>query len=649
MTSRRSSNPYPYAAPPNRRLRIYAFDPSVGTDLATAAINEAVVKVPWEADLEAGPMGEYFEVIDVDPASGSVYRPVDLNDPCLLAQDGLAPSEGNPMFHQQMVYAVAMTTVGHFEKALGRKVLWSRRGQDGSFDPVPQLRIYPHALREANAYYSPEKKALLFGYFPASMEAPGRNLPGGMVFTCLSNDVVAHETTHAIVDGLHPRYIEPSNPDAPAFHEAFADIVALFQHFTMPEALSHQIARMRGDLGQRTLLSELAVQFGQAIGHYGALRSAIDTQAGATPDPTLYARTMEPHARGAILVAAVFDGFLGIYRNRIADLLRLVTGNGAKFPEQDIHPDLVARLTAEANKAASHVLRMCIRALDYMPPVDPTFGEFLRALITADADLVADDTRSYRISMIEAFRQRGIYPADCRSLAADSLIWNAPQNAPVFTVLKDLELTFLQDRAELAQQSNANAEKVHRWLLGLCGRPTRGAARSRPSSQALLQLAEMGLSLGADAPATIRRSHGIPTVEIHSVRLARRTGPNQESLTQIVVEITQRRAGYFSAAEQERADAAFGRDPEPGDFAFRGGCTLVIEPGLPKGADSRSVGGVVRYCVRKRIDDDARLARHRAYLLGDPVAAGNAYQANRVKGEPFALLHRCNGGIGHGF
>ena len=554
------------------------------------------------------------------------------------------------MFHQQMVYAVAMTTVGHFEKALGRKILWSRRGKDGDYEPVPRLRIYPHALREANAYYSPQKKALLFGYFPASVKAPGRNLPGGMVFTCLSNDVVAHETTHAIVDGLHPRYIEPSNPDAPAFHEAFADIVALFQHFTMPEALSHQIARMRGDLGQRTLLSELAVQFGQAIGQYGALRSAIDTQAGnAAPDPTLYARTMEPHARGAILVAAVFDGFLGIYRNRIADLLRLVTGDGAKFPDQDIHPDLVARLTAEANKAASHVLRMCIRALDYMPPVDPTFGEFLRAIITADADLVADDTRSYRISMIEAFRRRGIYPADCRSLAADSLIWNAPQNAPLLTVLKDLDLTFLQDREELAQQSYANAGKIHGWLLGLCGRSSRRQGGSRPSPHALLQLAEMGLALGDDAPATIRRRNGLPAVEIHSVRLARRTGPNQESLTQIVVEITQKRAGYLSADEQAKADRDFGRVQDPGDFAFRGGCTLVIEPGVPKGKEARSGGGVVRYCVRKRIDDDARLARHRAYLLGDPVAAANAYRSSRVKGEPFALLHRCPGGTGHGF
>ena len=60
-------------------------------------------------------------MVDIDPASSKLYAPVDLNDRTLLAQDGWPPSEGNPQFHQQMVYAVAMTTIGHFEQALGRK------------------------------------------------------------------------------------------------------------------------------------------------------------------------------------------------------------------------------------------------------------------------------------------------------------------------------------------------------------------------------------------------------------------------------------------------------------------------------------------------------------------------------------------------
>ena len=185
--------------PPFRRLRVFAKDPTLEMQLETVDINEMVLKVPWEVDrtlgedvVKPGPVGEYLEIVDVDPASDRCYAPVDLNDPYLLAQDGLAPSEGNPQFHQQMVYAVAMTTIGHFEKALGRAALWAERQKDEqgnyikqwSASYVQRLRIYPHALREANAYYSPEKKALLFGYFPASVTDPGLNMPGGMIFTC---------------------------------------------------------------------------------------------------------------------------------------------------------------------------------------------------------------------------------------------------------------------------------------------------------------------------------------------------------------------------------------------------------------------------------------------------------------------------------
>src|SRR5262249_42102822 len=156
-----------------------------------------------------------------------------------------APSEANPQFHQQMVYAVAMSTIRHFELALGRRALWSPRRYEttpsGKEEFVQRLRVYPHGLREANAYYSPDNKALLFGYLPSSNSAPGRNLPGGIVFTCLSHDIVAHETTHALLDGMHLRFVEASNPDMPAFHEAFADLVAMLQHFTFPDVLKHQI------------------------------------------------------------------------------------------------------------------------------------------------------------------------------------------------------------------------------------------------------------------------------------------------------------------------------------------------------------------------------------------------------------------------
>src|SRR3990170_2374002 len=102
-----------------RALRIYALDPLMaGNDQ-----NCITVQVPYEP-LGPGPVGERIEVIDYDPTARRYYSPVDLDHPHVLAQDGLPPSESDPRFHQQMAYAVVMTTLHRFEFALGRRVGW---------------------------------------------------------------------------------------------------------------------------------------------------------------------------------------------------------------------------------------------------------------------------------------------------------------------------------------------------------------------------------------------------------------------------------------------------------------------------------------------------------------------------------------------
>src|SRR6185295_9289599 len=134
--------------------------------------------------------------------------------------------------------------------------------------------------------------------------------------------------------------------------------VALFQHFSVPEALRHQVAKTRGDLTKQSLLGELAQQFGQGIGHYGALRSAIgDTTTGEwhplDPKKEDYQTATEAHDRGAVLVAAIFDAFLKIYQKRTVDLIRLATGGTGVLPLGDIPHTLVERLAIEASKTAS--------------------------------------------------------------------------------------------------------------------------------------------------------------------------------------------------------------------------------------------------------------------------------------------------------
>ena len=55
--------------PQVRRLQIFSFDPSTDVDLRTASVSRSTLEVRWE-DVKVGPVGEYVEVIDIDPSSG---------------------------------------------------------------------------------------------------------------------------------------------------------------------------------------------------------------------------------------------------------------------------------------------------------------------------------------------------------------------------------------------------------------------------------------------------------------------------------------------------------------------------------------------------------------------------------------------------
>ncbi|MBX7211125.1 MAG: hypothetical protein K1X78_22655 [Verrucomicrobiaceae bacterium] len=661
--------------PASRKLRGYAFDPSLSLQLDTVTINEIVYKVPWEelepgkvAGQGPGPAGEYVEVVDYDPTVKKLYAPVDLNERLTLAMDGLDPSEANPQFHQQMVYAVAMTTIRNFEAALGRKVIWApRRLSGGGEEYVQRLRIYPHALREANAYYSPQKKALLFGYFQAMPADKTRHMPDALVFTCLSHDIIAHETTHAILDGMYPYYNEPTNPDVLAFHEAFADIVALFQHFTFPEVLKHQIAKTRGNLEGQNLLGQLAQEFGSAMGCYGSLRDAIGHIDPKTkqwrptePDPGDYESTMEPHARGSILVAAVFEAFLSMYKHEVADLLRIASDGSGNLQAGELLPDLVHRLAAEASRCSQRVLNMCIRALDYCPPVDLTFGDFLRGIITADIDLKGEAQHEFRLAFIDAFRRRGIYPKGIKVLSVDSIAHTrSPEIGPQIGQLIGIIAEFLRDfRSEVSycmdrQQmfdisrcfSGGRSKLNGKSILGLHARMLAKFDGSY-DFQRLTRLA--WADWGNVGVADSRDEYG-PRFAVQNLRLVSRAAPNGDQVNNIVFSIVQRAGVKIKNGTIEPHVLKDGEADDDDSMIFRGGCTFVFD------LDTLDL----KYVISKPLlGPQPESGRHAPQLDEDRVRAQYEYQFEtgpnamsefrqyfdtgfaRGLPEPFALLHQ---------
>ena len=579
------------ANPSERPLRIYAYDPGAGRYVG----NEMVASVRYEK-LAPGPVGQRFAVIDYDGTQKVYYEPVDLDDPRIIMRRGLDPSESDPRFHQQMVYAVASETLQRFEVALGRRVNWARFDppQSGSkHDDTPEakdqaraarqrLYLFPHAMAEANAFYSRAAQGILFGYFRASVTNAGDNLPGQTIFTCLSHDIIAHETTHAVLDGIRSYFTEPTNIDVAAFHEAFADISALFNHFSHEEALLDTLMRTGGrlydarlqpeapvtaggaiqlqtQLAQINPLAQLAQQFGEASGMNRGLRQML----GSPPNSNDINVLAEPHDRGAILVAAIFDAYFTIYTRRTADLFRIFRAGGGSANPVDLPDALAHRLCAEAVRTADEFFTICARALDYCPPVDIVFGDFLRALLTAHVDLHPTDPDGVRNAFMEAFRLRGIVPKDATSFTSDSVCW--PQVGEDSGLPPVAGLIFGDPNGLTDEEKDTN------------GKILRDYARANASLLGFPQ------------------DHG--PIDAPSFHAIFRIGRHGNLITDMVVELV-----------ETRIDDS---DPDIGPYPFRSGVTLLIwREFLEK--DTRQPPGI-HYVIPKHRSEE-RIARQRAHL-----------------------------------
>lgn len=392
--------------PRTRRLTVLAQDPSIRHK---GKILRTQVEVPAE-ELSPGPRGYRVHVIDYDVSTDTFYRPREME----LDEDPFEtmPDEEllrDPTFHCQNVYALVMRTLARFEQALGRRVSWSFNGH--------QLQVVPHAFADANAFYSRDDHALLFGYFPGRRHKGRKNR---MVFTCLSHDVIVHETTHALLDGLRERYNDPSSPDQAAFHEGFSDVVALLSVFSLRRVVEVVIDLTSPRGRNRKLIAASAVtaeslkqsgllgvaeEMGREMGPVrgNALRRSIEIE----PSPGYYEAKgafeeyIEPHRRGEILVAVMMSVFLRVWTHRLKSLGRIQ----GDFLDR-------ARVVEEGAEIASTLLTMAIRALDYAPPVDLQFGDFLSALLTGDTEVRPDDELyDFRRILLASFREYGIEPA----------------------------------------------------------------------------------------------------------------------------------------------------------------------------------------------------------------------------------------------
>lgn len=585
-----------------RPLKIFALDPSVSKlEGATALVN-----VPYEP-LEPGPAGSLFKV---SGATAKDERPLDLEDHDILIRNGLDPSTSNRRFHEQMVYAVCSVVYTAFRTALGRHLAWGfKKPADGR----TQLLIRPRAFERNNAFYDKEAGELCFGFFKA--DAGGGRFPGH-VHTCLSHDTVAHELTHALLDGLRAQLSLPTSQEVPAFHEGFADLVAVFQHFSYEQVVRAAIRQSHGNLTRAALLTDIARQLGQTGREYkSALRSAIayatdsgerDAAEGeraggaAKKQPLLFDDKLEVHALGSVLVVAVFEAFITVFRRKTERLVRLATGGSGRLPPGDLPHDLQAALAEKASKLAGQFLTMCIRAVDYCPPVDITFGQYLRAVITADKDLVPDDPWGYREAWIDSFRRHHIFPNSVPDLSEEELLWRGPESKYKVPVINGLTFARLKFNGDPARP--ASEKELRRQARAL------GEVVTRPE-----YLAGFGLAAKGDKQLN---GDEVDLPVIQSIRSSRRIGPSGQVVFDIVAEVTQRRLV---------------REPDTGKIcSFYGGSTVIIDP-----------QGKVRYAITASVTKKSRLDKQWEFLKSARgLKFRDTFCGNAAPGQGFfRMLH----------
>ena len=277
--------PYAFGA----RVLMWKQDPTVG-EIGTrrAWLPGPVLAGPRDARIAAGSPG-------IDPVEPNAFG-------------DFVTQPDTPQFDAVHTFAVVRQTLTMYQRALVNAGLdmplpWQ---WNTSLDTRP-LMVFPHGLPNVmNAFYSRTQGCLKFGDFVPTLEPAPKGAGAGAVeqervYTCRSFDIVAHETAHAVLDGLKPQWLlADAPPQTGGLHEAFGDLTAIFLTLSQLDLCEAVIAQTKAQLHDKNFLSDVAEQFGLALGSTVGLRNADN-------DLTLGQAGTQVHAISQVFTGAMYD------------------------------------------------------------------------------------------------------------------------------------------------------------------------------------------------------------------------------------------------------------------------------------------------------------------------------------------------------
>jgi len=341
------------------------------------------LRVPVER-IGPGPRSARFDVIVRRPGEKPFSLDIGSPTPPWMILDELPPEDLTALlqdsrFLAQQVFAVAASTLALFESTLGRRMGWVNGGR-------LTISAYDRVSYRESGYYRNDS-LIRFGH-----KRDGRATKA--VPLALFRDLVVHEVTHAIVDGYRPKWADSrAEIDQLAVHEALADLVALLSVFSTQTLVEKLLTQAAGDdldldtLDEATLRNDL-FRLGDGLFKRETARPSLSLD----PDPD-WRIQRDPHIRGGAIVQVVVRVVARLW------LQRLDAPGGRSSLYQ------VSRAGASVG---GQVLRMLIRSLGYMAPVDVTWEDLLRGILAADTAVLPDDELGYRAAMVTAFAEAGI-------------------------------------------------------------------------------------------------------------------------------------------------------------------------------------------------------------------------------------------------
>ncbi len=304
-------------------------------------IGKQVVDLRWEPLLADGPTNARFAVVDYDGDTGILQPPAHWNEEAFAFQvaDGREITEETTphQFRQVNAWATAQRVLEYYEdpRQLGRPIPWGFEGN--------RLMIVPQAGFQNNAYYDRNSKSLQLYYF-GDPEKPR--------YACLSHDIVAHETGHAVLDGIRPYFLENSSWETAAFHEFVGDLTAILLAFRNNDVRSYLEEKFGTHLELADFLAGVAGEFGKYVENRKFLRSALNSVSFADAQ-----QERSAHFGSQVLSGAMFEILVGVACQYLS-------------PERQAERKKPATPAGALWWAANRMGGLALQPLDLLPPVD---------------------------------------------------------------------------------------------------------------------------------------------------------------------------------------------------------------------------------------------------------------------------------------